>query len=197
MRNVVDWLYPAHDKITVFMMAFLMLTVLGFSAELRQPVWDAFNSWYAQEPFQAVFSGAAVAACFVAALTFPFSKHDLRGMAMVVVLLNVLAALAANVAIAVRSPTATERWVNWAFVLYFAGWLVVIRCRSEGQLIGARDPQPGEALFAGATCALLLVAAMEMLGASWLTAYSFAIATASSIHLAIRRLVLGPLASRL
>ena len=196
MARVLDWLYPPIDKATVFIMAFLVLAVFGFEHELRHAVLAGFHEWIRVGPLTGIASAAAIVACLGAALTFPFLRHDFRGLATVVLAVHAVALIAANIGYAWNSRPGVERWASWAFAAYLFGWLLVIRYRSGVELIGARDPQPLEALFAAVLSTALFGAALLLLDMHWVAAYTAAVAAASLIHLMARRLALGPLASR-
>lgn len=189
MQRAVDWLYPKQDKIAVFIMACLPLVLLGVEPGLREVVVSGWVSVLQDGPLMGGIVAATLAIGFLAALTFPFVPHDLRGPATIVLGINALALLIGNSLSAFQSGPGLQRWVGIAFVAYFGGWVLAIKHRTREQLIEARDPQPLEALFAAALCTVLLAGGV-LAGMGWFTAYSLAVAIAPGVHIAIRRRVL-------
>jgi hypothetical protein len=192
MRKVVDLLYPKQDKIAVFIMACLLLALVGFDAGARGLVASSFLGWFSSDPLRTSVVAAMLLAGFLAALSFPFVRRDFRAPAVVVLVVNAVALAIGNIAMAFESDSVVQLAVHLMFTAYFAGWLVAIRIYAREQLIEARDPQPSEALFAAALCMVLLAGSIGLLGMDWISAYSLAVAIAPGVHIAIRRRVLDP-----
>src|SRR5262245_57722494 len=142
LHRALAWLYPAHDQIAVFMMAFLMLAIVAFKPEPRQGLWRLFVDNLIHSPLGTIVGFGFVAVSFAAALAAPFSKGGAQAGTGLVIVLHTLAMLVVNIGLAMGAPTIFERWVNLALALYFAGWLVFIRYRPDEDLVSARAPIP-------------------------------------------------------
>jgi hypothetical protein len=188
VQKPLGWIYPAQDKIAVFMMACLLLALLGVDTALRADVADLMRSYFREAPVSASVFFLGVMIAFIGALALPFARSDAWGMIMV----NAVVLCVGNV-VAAYHASGVEAWLNGVFAVYFAGWVLVIRFGRERDLIARRRLQPMEALLAVALCAAVLAVCTGLLGMSWFTTYSLACVIAPAVHAVILQLLHIPI----